>query len=129
MPGMGVTAKICGISTPEAVSAALDGGAGWLGFVFFPRSPRHLEVDAAARLAQGVRAGPTKIVALMVDPDDAAVDRVAETLKPDLIQLNGAETPSRARAIGVRAGAGIIKALPVSEAADLAAAADFESVV
>jgi phosphoribosylanthranilate isomerase len=128
MPAMGVKTKICGISTPEAVSAAADGGAGWLGFMFFARSPRNLAPDAAARLAQPVR-GQAKIVAVLVDPDDAEVDRVAQVLKPDLIQLHGAETPARARAIGVRAGAGIIKALPVSEAADLARAGEYESVV
>ena len=124
---MGVQAKICGISTPAAVTAALEGGAAWLGFVFFAKSPRHLEPDAAWRLAQSVR-GKAKVVALLVDPSDAEVDRIAATLKPDLIQLHGAETPSRARAIGVRAGAGIIKTLPVSDASDLAAAADYESV-
>ena len=129
MPPMNVKAKICGISTPEAVTAALDGGAGWLGFMFFAKSPRNLEPDAAWRLAQGVRGGPTKIVAVLVDPDDGEVDRVAQVLKPDLIQLHGSETPARARAIGVRAGAGIIKALPVSEASDLAAAAQYETVV
>jgi phosphoribosylanthranilate isomerase len=128
MPAMGVKTKICGISTPEAVSAAADGGAGWLGFMFFARSPRNLAPDAAARLAQPVR-GQAKIVAVLVDPDDAEVDRVAQVLKPDLIQLHGAETPARARAIGVRVGAGIIKALPVSEAADLARAGEYESVV
>ena len=128
MPAMGVKTKICGISTPEAVTAALSGGAGWLGFMFFARSPRNLAPDAAARLAQPVR-GQAKIVAVLVDPDDGEVDRVAQVLKPDLIQLHGAETPARARAIGVRAGAGIIKALPVSEAADLARAGEYESVV
>jgi phosphoribosylanthranilate isomerase len=128
MPGMGVKAKICGISTPEAVTAALDGGAGWLGFMFFAKSPRNLAPDAAARLAQPVR-GQAKIVAVLVDPDDAEVDRVAQILKPDLIQLHGAETPARARAIGVRAATGIIKALPVSEPSNLAAAAQYETVV
>ncbi len=125
---MGVQAKICGISTPEAVRAALEGGAGWLGFMFFAKSPRNLAADAAARLAQPVR-GQAKIVAVLVDPDDGEVDRVALALKPDLIQLHGAETPARARAIGVRAGAGIIKALPVSETSDLARAAQYETVV
>jgi phosphoribosylanthranilate isomerase len=128
MPAMAVKTKICGISTPEAVTAALDGGAGWLGFMFFAKSPRNLAPDAAARLAQPVR-GQARIVAVLVDPDDGEVDRVAQVLKPDLIQLHGAETPARARAIGVRAGAGIIKALPVSEASDLARAGEYESVV
>lgn len=128
MPPMGVKTKICGISTPEAVAAALEGGAGWLGFMFFPRSPRNVAPDAAARLTQPVR-GRAKIVAVLVDPDDSEIDRVAQVLKPDLIQLHGAETPARARAVGVRAGAGIIKALPIAEASDLAAAAQYETVV
>ena len=125
---MGVKTKICGVSTAEAVNAALDGGAGWLGFMFFAKSPRNIQPDAAWRLARDVR-GKAKVVAVLVDPDDAEVDRIAEGLQPDLIQLHGRETPARARAIGVRAGSGIIKALPVSESADLDAAAQYESVV
>jgi phosphoribosylanthranilate isomerase len=128
MPAMGVKTKICGVSTAEAVKAALDGGAGWLGFMFFAKSPRNIQPDAAWRLARDIR-GKAKVVAVLVDPDDAEVDRIAVSLQPDLIQLHGAETPARARAIGVRARAGIIKALPVSESADLNAAAQYESVV
>nr|MEA2798980.1 phosphoribosylanthranilate isomerase [Phenylobacterium sp.] len=124
---MGVQTKICGISTPEAVTAALDGGAAFLGFMFFDKSPRNLAPDAAWRLAQPVR-GKAKVVAVLVDPSDAEVDRIAQILQPDFIQLHGAETPARAHAVGERAGAGTIKVLPVSEAADLAAAADFETV-
>jgi phosphoribosylanthranilate isomerase len=114
---MGVQAKICGITTPEAVTASLAGGAAWLGFMFFEKSPRNIEPEAARRLAEPVR-GKTKITAVLVDPSDAEVDRVAAILAPDLIQLHGAETPSRACAIGERAGVGIIKVLPVAEAAD-----------
>ena len=125
---MTLKAKICGVSTPEAVRAALDGGAGWLGFVFFPKSPRNLIPQAAARLAEPVRQR-AKVVALLVDPSDAQVDEVARILQPDLIQLHGKETPARAREIAVRSGAKIIKALPVAEASDLDAAAAYESVV
>ncbi len=124
---MSVQAKICGISTPEAVSAALEGGAAFLGFMFFGKSPRNIAPEAAARLAQPVR-GQARIVAVVVDPDDTEVDRIAAILAPDLIQLHGGETPSRARAIGERMGAGVIKVLPVSEASDLAAAGRYESV-
>ncbi|MDB5434731.1 MAG: trpF [Phenylobacterium sp.] len=124
---MGVQTKICGISTPEAVTAALDGGAAFLGFMFFDKSPRNIAPDAAWRLAQPVR-GKAKVVAVLVDPSDAEVDRIAQVLQPDFIQLHGAETPARARAVGQRARAGIIKVLPVSEAADLASAADYETV-
>jgi phosphoribosylanthranilate isomerase len=124
---MGVQAKICGISTPEAVTAALEGGAAFLGFMFFEKSPRNVAPEAAWRLAQPVR-GKAKVVAVLVDPSDAEADRIATLLQPDLIQLHGKETPARARAIGQRTGAGIVKVLPVSEAADLDAAREFETV-
>ena len=125
---MPVTAKICGLSTPEGVRAALDGGAGWLGFVFFPKSPRDLAPEAAERLAAPAR-GRAKVVALLVDPDDAQVDRVARTLRPDLVQLHGEETPERAAQIGRRMGAGVIKALSVSTAHDIDRGGAYEGAV
>jgi phosphoribosylanthranilate isomerase len=125
---MAVEVKICGVSTPEAVRAALDGGAGWLGFVFIAKSPRNLAPDAAERLAAPVRQR-AKVVALAMDPTDAEVDRIAAVLRPDLIQLHGAESPSRVREIAGRAQTGVIKALPVSEASDLAAAAAYDGLV
>jgi phosphoribosylanthranilate isomerase len=124
---MGVSAKICGVTTPEAVRAALDGGAAYLGFMFFEKSPRHLSVEAAARLAEPVR-GRSKIVAVVVDPTDAELDRIAGGLRPDFLQLHGSERPNRVGDAAARAGAGVIKVLPVSEAADLARAADYEGV-
>ena len=69
------------------------------------------------------------IVALMVDPDDETVDRIADTLKPHLIQLHGQETPARVAQIAERTGRGIIKVLPVHDAADLAPAADYDEIV
>jgi len=120
--------KICGLSTPETVRAALDGGAGFVGFMFFDASPRNIAPDAAGRLAAAAR-GRAKVVAVTVDADDAALDRIMAHLKPDLIQLHGKETPARARDVGQRTGAGVIKVLSVSESRDLDAAASFESVV
>jgi phosphoribosylanthranilate isomerase len=120
--------KICGLSTPETVRAALDGGAAFVGFMFFEKSPRHLTPEAAARLAEAAR-GKAKVVAVTVDPDDAALDRIAVVLRPDLIQLHGAETPRRAAEVAARTGAGVIKVLPVSESADLGPASAFEDVV
>lgn len=120
--------KICGLSTPDTVQAALDGGAAFLGFNFFPASPRFIAPEAAACLTPPVR-GKATIVAVTVDPDDDLVDRLMATLRPDLIQLHGKETPSRAREVAARAGVGVIKALPVSEASDIDAAMAFETVV
>jgi len=121
-------AKICGLSTPETVRAALDGGAAFIGFMFFDASPRNIAPDAAGRLAAAVRSR-AKTVAVTVDADDAALDRIVAHLKPDLIQLHGRETPARAREVAKRTGAGVIKVLSVSESRDLDAARDFESVV
>jgi phosphoribosylanthranilate isomerase len=120
--------KICGLSTPETVRSALDGGAAFIGFMFFDRSPRNIDPQAAARLAEPAR-GRAKVVAVTVDPDDASLDRIASVLKPDLIQLHGAETPQRAAQIAARTGAGVIKTVPVAEAGDIDAAAAFEGVV
>lgn len=120
--------KICGLSTAETVAAALDAGAGWLGFVFYPRSPRHVSIEAAARLAAPAR-GRAGIVALTVDADDALLDAIVSGLAPDLIQLHGGETPERAAAIRARTGLPVMKAIRVAEAADLDPVAAFRPYV
>lgn len=124
---MPVKAKICGVSTPEAVRAALGGGAGWLGFVFFDKSPRNLSPEKALRLAEPAR-GRAAVTALLVDPDDATVDRIVQALRPDAIQLHGAEDPARVGAIRARTGCAVLKALPVETADDLDTARAYESV-
>jgi phosphoribosylanthranilate isomerase len=120
-------AKICGLTTGPTVDAALSGGAAFLGFVFFAASPRNIDPAAAASLAAPAR-GRAAIVALTVDPDDALLERLARELSPDFIQLHGRESPSRLAQIGRRYSGGLIKALAVSEAADLAIAGDYEEV-
>src|ERR1700735_1462390 len=120
--------KICGLSTSETVRAALEGGAGFVGFMFFDASPRNIAPEDAGRLAAPAR-GRAKVVAVTVDADDAALDRIVAPLNPHLIKLHGKEPPARAREVGQRTGAGVIKVLSVSEARDLDAAASFESVV
>ena len=131
---MTTQAKICGLSTPETLAAAVSGGAAFVGFVFFARSPRNLEPEAAARLAaplraQNTRTAPVKTVAVTVDPDDALVDRLMATLKPDLIQVHGKETPNRVREIAQRSGAGIIKAFSVASPADVDQAGAFDGLI
>jgi phosphoribosylanthranilate isomerase len=119
-------AKICGLSTPQTVEAALVGGAAYLGFVIFPASPRHVDPATAGRLAAPAR-GRAAVVAVTVDPSDEALERIRADLKPDLIQLHGQESPARVKAAGERAQAGTIKALPVASAQDLAAARAYEA--
>ena len=128
MPLMTVLAKICGVTTLEAVEASVGAGAAYLGFVFFPRSPRHLELDQAARLAEAAR-GRAKRVALVVDADDEQLGRIRDAVRPDLFQLHGTETPARAAEVRALTGAGVIKALPVSSGEDLDAAVAWRDVV
>ena len=114
-----VTVKICGLSTPETLSAALDAGADMVGFVFFPKSPRHLELARARDLAARVE-GRAQIVALTVDADDATLEAIVASVAPDLLQLHGRETPERVAAVRARFGLPVMKALGIATADDLA---------
>jgi phosphoribosylanthranilate isomerase len=126
---MTVQAKICGLSTPEAVHAALEGGAAYMGFMFFANSPRNIGAAAATRLAEPVRGRGVKVVAVTVDPSDAEIGAIVAGLSPDLIQLHGKETPARVREIAERSGRGVVKVLPVSEASDVTAASAYDGLV
>ncbi len=119
------SAKICGLTTPDALDAALAGGAAFVGAVMFPKSPRHIAPLHAATLFERAR-GRAKIVAVTVDADDALLTEIALILKPDLIQLHGSETPARAERVRMLTGAGVIKALPIRTQEDFAEAADWE---
>ncbi len=121
-------AKICGLSTPEGVTAALDGRADYLGFIFHPKSPRYLTPEAAGRLVDRAR-GRVKLVAVTVDPTDALLDELVRALRPDLIQLHGSEPPARVAEVRARTGAGVIKAVPVSSTDDLDRAQAYEGLV
>lgn len=118
---MGVCAKICGLSTPESVAAAVAGGAAFVGFNFYPRSPRVVTLAQAASLAALVPASVGK-VGLFVDDDDARFDAVLATAKLDLLQLHGRETPQRVAEIRARTGLPVMKVISVAGAADIAAA-------
>lgn len=112
--------KICGLSSPETLEAALAAGADLVGFVHFPRSPRHVALEAGRALSAQAR-GRALSVALLVDPDDATLAAVVEALDPDLLQLHGSESPERVAAIRARFGRPVMKALGIAQAADLAA--------
>jgi phosphoribosylanthranilate isomerase len=116
--------KICGLKTEAALEAALAGGADFVGFVFFPPSPRNVTLAVAKALAARAR-GRAKIVALMVDPDDALIAEVVASAAPDLIQLHGCETPARVAEIRARWGIPVMKAVPVETADDARVARQF----
>jgi len=112
--------KICGLSTPETIDAALKGGASHLGFNFFPRSPRYVTPQRLAMLASMVPAS-VKRVAILVDPDDALIEALLASNGLDALQLHGKETPERAAELGARTALDIWKVISVRTAADLGA--------
>ena len=113
--------KICGLKTEAALEAALAGGADYVGLVFFPPSPRNLVPETARNLAARAR-GRARIVALMVDPDDALIEAVVAFADPDILQLHGEETPERVVEVRRRWGKPVMKAIKVETAADAEAA-------
>jgi len=121
---MTIEVKICGLTTADAVAAAAGAGARYVGFVFFPPSPRHLDPDRAAALAAQVPDGIVK-VGLFVDPDDATLDRTLARVPLDMIQIHGSETPRRAAAIRARAERPVMKSIAVATAADLTSVAPY----
>lgn len=116
-----VETKICGLKDRAAQAAALDGGAAYVGYVFYPPSPRAVDMAQAATLANMIE-GRAKRVGLFVDADDDAIARVLDAAPLDLLQLHGHETVERAAAIKARFGLPTIKASPVATAADVTAA-------
>ncbi|MGO4683206.1 phosphoribosylanthranilate isomerase [Hyphomicrobium sp. 2TAF46] len=120
-------AKICGITTPEALDAAITGGADYIGLVFYAKSPRHLDIAKAKGLAERAR-GKARIVALTVDADDATLNEIVNEVAPDVLQLHGKETPSRVAAIKEQFGREVIKAIAVATADDVAQAREYADV-
>lgn len=122
-----VRVKICGLTSPEQAVHAAAAGAAYVGLVFFPPSPRAVSQDQARAIALAVPPGVIK-VALMVDPDDALIARIAG-LPIDMLQLHGDESPERVREIRAATGLPLMKALGVREASDLDAVAEHAPVV
>lgn len=124
---MALDIKICGLSTPETVAAALDGGASHVGFIFFPKSPRNVSPRTAAALRQAAE-GRAKAVAVTVDAGDDLLDDIVSTMKPDMLQLHGKETPERVAAVRKRYNLPVMKALSVAAPSDLLPIQDYSGV-
>lgn len=119
--------KICGLRTVQDVAAVAAAGAAYAGFVFFPKSPRHLTVEQAAVLALAAPPGLAK-VALVVDAEDAALDAIVEGIALDMLQLHGHESPERVAEVRARYGLPVMKAVGVADEGDLAALFDYSTV-
>lgn len=113
--------KICGISTPGALDAAIRGRAAYAGFVFFPPSPRHVTPAQVRELAARAE-GRIERVGLFVDADDGQIAEAVSAARLDVLQLHGSESPQRAAQLRARFGVPVWKALPVASAEDVARA-------
>lgn len=122
---MSVAAKICGLSSEAAVAAAVEGGAAYIGFVFYAPSPRAVTAERAAALGREVPRRVTR-VGLFVDADDAAIAAVLDRAPLDLLQFHGRETPARVAVAKGRFGLPVMKAIAIAAPDDLAVAARYE---
>lgn len=121
---MGTLVKICGLTDPESVDAAIDAGADLIGLVFFPPSPRNLSISNGGALADRAR-GKTEIVALTVDADDKLIEAIVGEVRPDAIQFHGSEPAERLEATRSRFGVATSKAIGVADRSDLARCANY----
>lgn len=110
--------KICGLRTQETLDAALTNGASHIGFVFFEKSPRNISLPQAASLRDSVN-GRAQIVTVTVDADNMLLDEIVYQVKPDLLQLHGAETPRRVSEIKNRYKLPVMKAFAIHNRSDL----------
>jgi len=113
-----IRVKICGLSEARHVTAAVEAGAAYLGFVFFPKSPRNITHDQARALAAEVPPGVAK-VALTVNADDALLDVITAQVPLDMLQLHGSESAARVAEVKARYGLPVMKAVGVAGAEDL----------
>jgi len=116
--------KICGLRKSADIVAAVDAGAAYVGFVFFPKSPRHLGFETASVLAASVPAGICK-VALTVNADNALLDQLVEKVPLDMLQLHGSESPDRVAEVKDRYGLPVMKAVGVADETDLLALLEY----
>lgn len=121
---MPVAVKICGLSEPKTVTAAVDAGASFIGFNFFRRSPRFVSIDIAATLAGQVPRA-VKTVGLFVDAKDKEIEAVLKKVSLSVLQLHGQESPGRVVEVRRKFGLPVMKALGISTSRDVVAALAF----
>lgn len=124
---MAIDVKICGLNTPDAVAAAVEGGAKYVGFVFYPPSPRMVTPAKAGELALAVPK-PVIKVGLVVNPDDRSLQEVVAGGFLDMLQLHGRETPERVLEVNARFGLPVIKCVFIEKPEDVTAASAYEDV-
>lgn len=116
--GTDIRVKICGLRTRADVDNAVAAGAAYIGFNFFPKSPRYASPNVAQDLAVHTPTGIAK-VGLVVNPSDVELDALVDAVPLDIIQLHGGESVERVAQVRARYGLPVMKVLGISTSADL----------
>jgi len=119
--------KICGMNSQTAIDAAIASGVDYLGFVFFPPSPRSLTPEIASSLMDK-RSDDFKVVAVVVNPSDNLLEEITYHLAHDIFQLHGSETADDVEKIKQKFNTKIIKAIKISEREDFEEVSKFDKV-
>jgi len=119
--------KVCGLSTPDTVRAAVEGGADFIGLMFFAKSPRNVTIQQAADLASIAKAAGVGVVAVTVDAPSVVLDEISAVVAPDLFQLHGSETPAHVAQVRELTSTPVMRVLRVAEGVDLDGARTFEA--
>ena len=130
---MTAAVKICGISDVETYQHCADLGVDWVGFVFFPASPRHLSLAQARMLAEQAdkQIDPDqrpRRVALCVDASDDELADIIDAARPDMLQLHGSETVERIKAIKSTFSLPVMPVIKVAGKEDIKQAAQFSTI-
>jgi len=127
MSAQNVQIKICGLSTPETIMAAINSKADFIGFVFYEPSPRHLDIQTAKYLTASIPSNVKK-VGLFVNPNDNYLQQILDEVALDFVQLHGTETPERVRDLKNQYKLPVIKSFPISAKQDLEAIKPYHGV-
>jgi len=119
--------KICGLSTPESITATCEAGADFIGFVFYAPSPRYVTPEMAQYLGSYIP-NHIKKVGLFVEPDDVFLKTILQNVPLDFLQIHSDETPERLHEIKKKFGLPIIKSFSIEDTDDLANVSHYEGI-
>ncbi len=121
-----IKTKLCGFTTQETVDLAVDLKVNFIGFVIYPKSPRHISPKKAGEIARNIPRS-IKTVAVIVDAQDKKIREIIKYLDPDFLQIHSSKK-SRILEIKNQFQIPIIKAFPISEEKDLEVVKDYENI-
>ncbi|EJF91168.1 phosphoribosylanthranilate isomerase [Bartonella tamiae] len=124
---MNLDIKLCGLKTPEAIKAAMDLGANYIGFIFYAKSPRNIDLQRAAKLRPLIQK-PTQLVAVTVNATQEELDHLVKCVNPDILQLHGHESAKDIQSMKKRYDLPVIKAISIYDENDMKTAHSYKGI-